>query len=131
MITFSLLTTALLFGGMTIYAFGFATFIFTELPVETASLLIRGAFPHFYTFVLATATAAAFTAFSSDGIAVLISFFIAISTIFARQILMPMINQATDAGHKQRFKILHGVSVVLTLAHIGAAATVVVRLANG
>ena len=43
---------------------------------------------------------------------------------------MPMINQATDAGYKQRFKILHDASVVLTLAYIGAAATVVVRLAN-
>ena len=74
MITFSLLTTALLFGGMTLYAFGFAAFIFTELPVETASLLIRKAFPHFYTFVLATATTVALTAFSSDGIAVSILF---------------------------------------------------------
>ena len=74
MITFSLLTTALLFGGMTLYVFGFAAFIFIGLPVKNASLLIRKAFPHFYTFVLATATLAVLTAFSSDGIAVLILF---------------------------------------------------------
>ena len=92
MSTFSLLTTALLFGGMTLYAVGFAAFIFTALPVETASLLIRKAFLHFYTSVLAMATIVAFTAFSSDGIAVFILLFIATSTIFARQILMPMIN---------------------------------------
>ena len=46
MITFSLLTTALLFGGMTLYAFGFAAFIFIALTVETASFLIRKAFLH-------------------------------------------------------------------------------------
>ena len=46
MITFSLLTTALLFGGMTLYAFGFAAFIFIALAVETASFLIRKAFLH-------------------------------------------------------------------------------------
>ena len=74
MITFSLLITALLFGEMTLYAFGFAAVIFIALPFETARLLIQRAFPHFYTFVLATATVAELTAFSSDGITVLIPF---------------------------------------------------------
>ena len=40
MITFCLLTAALLFGGMTLYAFGFAAFIFIALTVENASFLI-------------------------------------------------------------------------------------------
>ena len=48
MTTIALLTTALLFGGMTLFSFGFAAFLFTSLPAETASPLIRKAFPHFY-----------------------------------------------------------------------------------
>ncbi|MDE0851481.1 DUF4149 domain-containing protein [Yoonia sp.] len=130
MTTYALLVTALLFGGMTLYSFAFAAFLFTALPAETASALIRKAFPHFYAFVLVTAAIAALASFSSDAISAAIMVVIFVTTIFARQILMPMINAATDAKQKQRFNVLHGASVILTLVHIGAAAYVVVRLAN-
>ena len=130
MITYALLVTALLFGGMTLYSFAFAAFLFTALPAETASALIRKAFPHFYAFVLVTAAIAALASFSSDAISAAIMVVIFVTTVFARQILMPMINAATDAKQKQRFNVLHGASVILTLVHIGAAAYVVVRLAN-
>lgn len=43
---------------------------------------------------------------------------------------MPMINAATDAKQKQRFSVLQGASLLLTLIHIGVAGYVVVRLAN-
>ena len=130
MTTCALLVTALLFGGMTLYSFAFAAFLFTALPAETASALIRKAFPHFYAFVLVTAAIAALASFSSDAISAAIMVVIFVTTVFARQILMPMINAATDAKQKQRFNVLHGASVILTLVHIGAAAYVVVRLAN-
>ena len=55
MTTAALLMTALLFGGMVLYSFGFAAFLFTALPAETAGPTIRRAFPHFYLFVFATA----------------------------------------------------------------------------
>ena len=38
MIEVALLTTALLFGGMVLYSFGFAAFVFNNLPVETAGI---------------------------------------------------------------------------------------------
>lgn len=37
------------------------------------------------------------------------------------------INAATDAGDRRRFAVLHGVSVAITLAHIGAAGVVLAR----
>ena len=40
------------------------------------------------------------------------------STIPARQILMPAINAATDDGEWKKFKLLHALSVVITLVHI-------------
>lgn len=43
---------------------------------------------------------------------------VALTALLARQILMPAINAATDAGQLQRFKFLHGLSVVITLGHI-------------
>lgn len=45
MLTLALLATALLFGGMTLYSFGFAAFLFTALPPETAGAALRRAFP--------------------------------------------------------------------------------------
>jgi hypothetical protein len=55
---------------------------------------------------------------------------IAVTTLYARQILMPAINRATDEGAKTRFKWLHGFSVLITLAHIVMAGVVIVRLSG-
>lgn len=127
----ALLTTALLFGGMVLYSFGFAVFVFNALPAETAGPLIRRAFPHFYLFVLGTsATAASVVVFSDDWISASLLAVIALTTAFARQVLMPAINAATDTNREGRFKALHGLSVLITLAHISAAGSVIVRLAN-
>ena len=127
----AILTTALLFGGMVLYSFGFAAFAFSALPAETAGPLIRRAFPHFYLFVFGTsAAAAAILAFSDDWFSASLLAFITLTTVFARQVLMPAINAATDAKRKSRFKALHGLSVLITLAHIGAAGAVIVRLAS-
>lgn len=126
----ALLTTALLFGGMVLYSFGFAAFVVNALPAETAGPLIRKAFPHFYLFVLGTSViAAALAAVTLNWPAVILLVSIAATTIFARQVLMPAINAATDTGEKARFKRLHGLSVLITLAHIVAAGFVIVQLA--
>ena len=127
MITAALLTSALLFGGMVLYSFGFAAFLFTALPAETAGPTIRRAFPHFYVFVIVgSALSAAFLWFI-DPVSAAVMAAIAVTTIPTRQVLMPAINAATDAGDKRRFGMLHGLSVVITLIHIVAAAYVLHR----
>ena len=55
----ALLSVALLFGGTVLYSFGFAAFLFTALPAETAGPVIRRAFPHFYLFVIGCAALSA------------------------------------------------------------------------
>jgi len=121
MFEISLLVTALLFGGLVLYSFSFAAFVFNALPPETAGPLIRRAFPHFYLFVLVSSAVAAAIAFAFDSVSGAILIAIAITTILARQVFMPAINTATDAGSKTRFKVLHSLSVVITLAHSGQA----------
>lgn len=128
--TIALLVTALLFGGMTLYSFGFAAFVFSALPADTAGPLIRRAFPHFYLFVLACSVVAGVLLMLQDWIGAGIMAAVALSTIYARQSLMPAINAATDAGQTTRFKWLHGVSVAITLAHILASGAVLIRLAG-
>ena len=58
-LSLAVLSTALLFGGMTLYSFGFVVFLFTVLPAKTAKQALRRAFPWFYTFVMSTPAAAA------------------------------------------------------------------------
>ncbi|MEM1315051.1 MAG: DUF4149 domain-containing protein [Pseudomonadota bacterium] len=124
----ALLVTALLFGGMVLYSFGLAPFLFSALPPETAGPTIRRAFPHFYLFVMVSAGAAAMLLWPVDGVAAAAAAVVALTTAPTRQLLMPAINAATDAGAKRRFAALHGLSVAITLAHIGLAAWALTRL---
>ncbi len=124
-----LLTTALLFGGMVLFSMGFAAFLFSALPATVAGATLRRAFPHFYLFVLITAAVAAVLLWSHDSFAALLLTAIALTTLPARQMLMPAINDATDSNAKARFKMLHSLSVVITLAHIGASGFVLTRFA--
>lgn len=130
MLEISLLLTALLFGGMVLYAFGFAAFVFSALPATTAGPLIRKAFPHFYLFVFGASVLAACIAAFLDPLSAGILATIASTTVIARQVLMPAINAATDAAEKRRFSVLHSLSVLITLGHIAGAAWVVIRLAS-
>ena len=105
----AILVTALLFGGMTLYSFGFAAFLFKALPAPSAGATLRLAFPWFYLFVVATAA-------------------VALTTIPVRQLLMPAINRATDSDDRLRFKWLHGASVLVTLSHIALTGWILARI---
>lgn len=123
----ALLATSLLFGGMVLYSFGFAAFLFTALPASVAGPTIRRAFPHFYMFVMLSAAAAAGLVWAHDAVAAGLLALIAVTTLPARQMLMPAINRATDGGAKARFKWLHGLSVAITLIHIVLAGLAMTR----
>ena len=128
MMSFAVLIPAFLFGGMTLYSFGFAAFLFTALPAKTANMALRRAFPFFYLFVIFTAAVSAALVWSHDPLAGALLALVAITTVPTRQLLMPAINRATDGGARQRFKWLHSLSVLITLSHIGAAGFVLVRM---
>jgi hypothetical protein len=125
--TAALLVIALLFGGTTLFAFAFAGFLFKALPAETARSTIRKAFPYFYLFVGITAALAAIFSSNRDTFTLVTLVAIAITSIAARQLLMPAINAATDSNNKKLFAVLQGASVLLTLAHIAALGVVLAR----
>lgn len=118
-LSLAVLATALLFGGMALYSFGFAAFLFSALPAPAAGALLRRAFPWFYVFVMATAALAALLWWPHDRTAAGLMAAVALTTWPVRQILMPAINRATDAGARRRFQWLHGLSVLVTLCHLG------------
>jgi hypothetical protein len=127
MLVLALLATSLLFGGMVLYSFGFAAFLFTALPANVAGPTIRRAFPHFYMFVMLSAAAAGGLVWVHDAVAAGLLALIAVTTLPARQLLMPAINHATDTGAKARFKWLHGLSVAITLIHIALTGFILTR----
>ncbi|WP_216601424.1 DUF4149 domain-containing protein [Vreelandella azerica] len=104
MYTAALLFSALLFGGMVLYSFGFAAFLLTTLPTDVARASIRRAFPHFYLFVLVVAGLSALLLWPFDRVSALLMAAIAMTVIPTRQLLMPAINRATDEGQVARFK---------------------------
>ncbi|MDE0750947.1 MAG: DUF4149 domain-containing protein [Planktomarina sp.] len=120
----ALLTTSFLFGGMMLFAAGFGPIVLKNLEGNVARLFIRNTFPHFYLFVLVSSFLAAVTVFVFAPFASLALLVIFFSTLPARQILMPAINAAADKGDRKKFKLLHALSVVITLAHIVIAGSV-------
>lgn len=120
-------TTALLFGGMTLFAFGFAALMLAALPADLARGVIRRAFPPFYLWVIATAAIAAALIWALDAWSAWLLLTVALSTVPARQVLMPAINAAADSGDRPAFRRLHGLSVLITVLHIAVAAAVLVR----
>jgi Domain of unknown function (DUF4149) len=128
-LSLAVLATALLFGGMVLYAFGFAAFLFTALPPQTAGATLRQAFPWFYVFVIGTAAAAALLWWPHNSAWAALMGAVSLTAVPLRQMLMPAINRATDAGQRQRFKWLHGVSVLATLAHIVATGWLLAHIA--
>lgn len=131
MTTLALLLTALLFGGMVLYSFGFAAFLFSTLPSREAGSLLRRAFPHFYLFVFILSVATAVLLLPSDRSAALLMGLVAVTVLPARQVLMPAINNATDSGRRSRFRVLHTLSVTTTIGHILIAAAVLTRFVEG
>ena len=126
----NLLVVAFLFGGMLLFSGGFAAFLFRYLPPQDARMLIRKAFPLFYLFVIFSSGLSVLLSLRSDTFSVACMAFVMLSTVAARQLLMPAINRATDLMLKKRFLWLHGFSVVLTLVHIFLAAMILVGMVH-
>ena len=120
----ALLMTSFLFGGMMLFAVGFGPIVLKNLEGKAARLFIRNTFPHFYLFVLVSSFLAAVTVFVFVPFASMALLAIFFSTIPARQILMPAINAAADEVNRKKFKLLHALSVAITLAHIVIAGVV-------
>jgi hypothetical protein len=121
--TIAALALAMTFGGMTFFSAVVAPLVFSKLPFDVAGGFIRQVFPWYYLSMGGTmlVALAALTLGTDDKL----SWQVGLTTlvlggfILARQVLMPLINQARDAevaGDIQagrRFNHLHRLSVIL------------------
>ena len=125
----ALLITAILFGGMVLYSLGFAAFLFSHLPASDAGTILRKAFPVFYLWCIAVALVAAGLLVFLDTLSAWLVVAIALTTVPARQLLMPAINASSDNNDRRRFNLLHGLSVLLALAQMVVLGYVLTRIA--
>lgn len=111
--------TGTLAGSMLFFGVVVAPKVFQALPPQQAAAFLRALFPRYYAWGLIVALLSTVTAFfvglaASIGCAVVAALF-----VYARQVLMPRINEARDASlagdrqAKQRFDRLHRFSVII------------------
>lgn len=125
----ALLVTAIVFGGMVLYSFGFAPFVFTHLEAADAGKMLRSAFPWYYMFLMITGAASAFALIFVDTLGAQLMLLVVLIAMVAHFVLMPRINAARDQGEagKSLFDWLHRASVGLNFVQLGLIGWVLAR----
>lgn len=133
----ALFATALLLGGMVMFAALVAPLVFRVLAPEAAGRFLRSFFPLYYVWGAALAGAAAFAFVPLAWEAAVVMAVVAAGFVFSRQGLMPRINAlrdlelAGDASAKAPFARLHGLSVAVNLGQMLLVAAVLVGFSLG
>lgn len=120
----ALYALALMLGGMIFFAAVTTPVAFARLEREQARHYIRGVFPVYYLWVLATSAIAAAALLPLDRRASLVLAACAAAAIWLRQGLLLRIRAADEAGDQPRFRRLHRISVIVNLLQMMAAAGV-------
>jgi hypothetical protein len=133
LLVISLFATALLFGGIAFFSAVIAPVVFRVLPPDMAGRFLRGVFPPYYLWVLATSAAAAVALYPLSPLDAGIMLVIAGMAFWLRQVLMPRINalsdrvKAGDTAAKRGFDLSHRLSVVANMLQLVAAGAVLAR----
>lgn len=120
----ALYALALLLGGMVFFAAVTTPVAFRRLEREQARHYIRGVFPIYYLWVLATSAIAALALLPRDGRAAAVMAACALLAVWMRQGVMLRIRAADEAGDQATFKRLHRLSVIVNLVQMVMAAGV-------
>ena len=120
----ALYALALMLGGMVFFAGVTTPVAFRRLGTEQARHYIRGVFPVYYLWVLASSAAAAIALAALGRWESVLMAASAAVTAWLRQGLLPRIRRADEAGDQARFRLLHRISVIVNLLQMIAAAGV-------
>lgn len=103
-------------GIMVFFTIAVAPTVFKVLPQDWAGVYVRAFFPKYYAFLGLTSLAAVALA---DSVVFRVALSLCAALFFlALWLLTPRINAARDAGHHQRFRALHGLSVAINLVQL-------------
>ncbi len=125
----TLFLTALLFGSMLFFAAIVTPAAFKALDKEHSGRYLQILFPRFYTWGVALSILTVVSAKLISWAVAAPMVLVALSFVYGRQWLMPKINhyripaRIGDAQAQQKFKQLHGLSVLIHLAQMGLLLT--------
>ncbi len=133
MLAFAVLCAGAWLGAIVFQSALVAPAVFGELDSSGARRVLRRLFPRFFMLGLgliglalgAVALGPLSSGVRSTAAATLGTMLLAIGLALA---LVPGINAASDAGNVARFRLLHGLSVLLTLATLAGAIAVIFML---
>ena len=129
-----LVSVATLFGSMVFFSGVIAPLIFTKLDEATAGRFVRSIFPWYYLVIAGLSLLATASLLAIHPLEAAIMAIIALSAVFARQFLMPRINDYRDRmveGDKKAekaFARLHRFSVWTNGVQLIGALTVLVLM---
>jgi hypothetical protein len=129
-----LVSVATLFGSMVFFSGIIAPLIFTKLDEATAGRFVRSIFPWYYLVIAGLSLLATASLFAIHTLEAAIMAIIALGPVFARQFLMPRINDYRDRmveGDKKAEKAfagLHRFSVGINGVQLIGAFTVLVLM---
>ncbi len=130
--TAAALLAALAFGANAFLSFVLAPMVFRVLEAPAASVFLRTLFPRYYAFTVAVGAALVLAAVLSTGRGLVVAVILTLLAA-ASLLLVPRINAARDAGEPaaDRFRRLHGASVILNLGMLVASGWLVVLFSRG
>jgi hypothetical protein len=112
-------------GVMLFFIAVIAPTIFGVLSAPVASTFLRRFFPRYFLVLGITLFVAGI--FAETSLVRIVSFVCAFLFVFSRIILTPVINQSADAQDQQRFKLLHGTSVLINAVQLALLVYVLYR----
>jgi len=129
------LAAGILFGSMIFFAAVMAPLVFIKLPGEIAGRFIREVFPRYYLWGMVVGGVALLAALGVSFTDVVLLALVVAGFVYARQLLMPRINQRRDAAlagdpaAKRQFENLHRYSVIINAVQMFLLLWVFIRLA--
>jgi hypothetical protein len=110
--------------------------VFGELDIDSARRVLRRLFPRFFVLGIGLTSLALIAApfLQTDDVVrtwIMVTLVAMLAAIGVSLVLVPAINAAGDSGDRRRFGMLHGLSVILTLASLAGAIAVIALLAWG
>jgi hypothetical protein len=127
----SMVVTALLFGGMTTFAFFFTPLVFQLSEREDAATFLRRLFPIYDRVGCGVAIVAALPLLPGQSYGPEVVTLLSVAALFliAARVLVPATNSARESGADGRWRLLHRLSVLLHTGQLIAVLVVFIRLA--
>ena len=112
----NLILPGLIIGVILYQTMFVAPSVFQTIDSENTSKFLRKIFPRFFIFIFTLSILAAIEAYyNSRGNKLYILYIVTSIFSLTAFLLIPMTNKATDDNDKNKFKILHSLSVLLTI----------------